>query len=193
MVSLTHHWAHHEHPGDLPGRLMLLDWPSPRVVGIIANTPWPLCGKHPAETMYQSACDFPRRQRGNPSPKEILTSLAHALEADLSAMRRAAGPYVFRGPRRPCAPWCSPRLEVRDARARRASPRSAWIGVAATLPRRFWAHRTLMRRPAPGVSASSISRRMPPDERVVLTVRRSTIECDRPPEVTGARERGHEG
>jgi len=53
-MALTLAFAHAEasHPDDLPGRVQVLDWPAPRVRGLLINTPWCIARKDERMVRY---------------------------------------------------------------------------------------------------------------------------------------------
>jgi hypothetical protein len=98
IVTLSLSLAHAEasSPGDLPGRVQVLDWPTPRVCGLLINSPWPIRNVHPVRLMYDVACGFLRTVAPRP-PEDVLSGLVAALEVALVDLKKSAGKDDFDG------------------------------------------------------------------------------------------------
>ena len=96
-VTLNFAYAEASHPDDLPGRVQALDWPAPRVCGLLMNTPWCIRDVHPAKLMHDVAIRFLGATVSSAPAENVLRGLVTAIEAALVELRDSAGKDDFDG------------------------------------------------------------------------------------------------
>lgn len=91
-LALTFSHADACDPGEPDGRYQRLDWESPRVGGLLTNTPWPIQEEHPARLMHELTSDFLTECPADTPPRELLLALVDALQGGLIDLANCAEP-----------------------------------------------------------------------------------------------------